>query len=116
MTISARGITKYLNGEIEFMHLDEWDRERRTFLRLKKIEFFSHYKKWKTFRVWKRLMRTNIMKECARMISDKYMLLDRTLRKPLLEMRGICCNLETLQFFEHRFTTSLKLEEIVRIA
>ena len=34
MTISARGITKYVKGEIEFMHLDEWDREKRTFLRL----------------------------------------------------------------------------------
>jgi dynein heavy chain len=94
MTISARGITKFLNGEVEFQNLDDFVRERATYNRLQQIDFFKTYKKWKTFRVWKRLMRTNIMRECARVISSKLFYLDRTLRKPLLEIRGMCCKLE----------------------
>lgn len=56
-------------------------------------------------------MRRNIMKECAKVISSKLFYLDKTLRKPLLEMRAMCCRLEGIVFFEHRFMNTVELEE-----
>ena len=62
-TISARGITHYINGEQEFMTIEEWERESKMFAQLKEIEFFKIYKIWKSFSLWKKFMRRNIMKE-----------------------------------------------------
>jgi dynein heavy chain len=93
MTISVRGITKYVDGGIEFQEIGTWERERTTFLKLKRIGFFKTYKMWKTFCVWKRLMRHNIMSECAKLIHLKIFYLDRNLRKPLLDIRTFCCRL-----------------------
>ena len=90
MTISARGLTKYMNDEIEFQSLEEWEKEKNAFNQLKSIEFFKIFKLFKSYNLWKRLARRNIMKECTKVISNKLYCLDRTLRKPLLEIRNYC--------------------------
>jgi dynein heavy chain len=61
MTISARGITHFLDDEATFLTIEEWEREARMFGKLCGIEFFKKYKLWKNFFLWKRLMRRNIM-------------------------------------------------------
>jgi dynein heavy chain len=61
MTISARGITHFLDDEATFLTIEEWEREARMFGKLRGIEFFKKYKLWKNFFLWKRLMRRNIM-------------------------------------------------------
>ncbi len=61
MTISARGITHFLDDDATFLSIEEWERESRLFYRLNEIEFFLKYKLWKNFFLWKRLMRRNQM-------------------------------------------------------
>ncbi len=61
MTISARGITHFINEEANFMTVEEWEREAKMFHQLLEIEFFKKYKKWKSFSLWKKLMRRNLM-------------------------------------------------------
>jgi dynein heavy chain len=95
--------------------LDDWEREKRAFMRLKEIEFFKNYKKWKSYNVWKRLTKRNIMKECAKIIGSKLYQLDRTLRKPLLEIRSFCYLLEGISLFEHRFLSPVSADELAKI-
>ena len=49
MTISARGITHFVEGEAIFMTIEEWEREVKMFHKLRNIQFFKNYKKWKNF-------------------------------------------------------------------
>jgi dynein heavy chain len=63
MTISARGITHFVGGEATFMTIEEWEREARMFHQLLEISFFKMYKKWKSFSLWKKLMRRSNMKK-----------------------------------------------------
>jgi hypothetical protein len=37
MTISSRGITYFLKGAGEFIRIEDWEKEARLFLKLKKI-------------------------------------------------------------------------------
>lgn len=62
MTISARGITHFVDDEATFMTIEEWEREAKMFHHLQKIQFFMIYKKWKSFSLWKKLMRRTNMK------------------------------------------------------
>ena len=54
-------------------------------------------------------MRTNIMRECAKEISGKLLYLNKTMRKSILEMRSLCCKLEGIELFDHRFIEAVKL-------
>ena len=65
MTISARGITHFVDKEAIFMTIEEWEREVKMFHKLRSIEFFKNYKKWKNFSLWKKLMRRCIMNNCS---------------------------------------------------
>lgn len=54
MTISARGLTHFVDDEAKFMSIEEWEREVKMFHRLRKISFFVKYKMWKNFSLWKK--------------------------------------------------------------
>ncbi len=70
MTISARGVTYFINDEAVFKTIEEWERESQMFYKLLDIEFFKQYKKWKNFSLWKKLMRRNMMRECSHVLSQ----------------------------------------------
>ena len=80
MTISSRGITHFVDGEGTFLTLDEWEREYTLYQKLRKIEFFSKYKIWKNFLLWKRLMRREKMKEYSMNLGKDLFMLDLHLR------------------------------------
>ena len=90
MTISARGITHFIDDEATFLTIEEWEREVTMFQKLKKIKFFKEYKRWKTFALWKHLMRRNMMKKTSQHLSQELFILDINLREPLLKIRRIC--------------------------
>lgn len=69
MTISSRGIQQYHDGDIRFLSMEEWQREFKLYEKIIKIEFFKNYKIWKSFSVWKKLMRQNIMQKCRKVLS-----------------------------------------------
>ena len=87
LTISSRGVTYYTDGVTEFLTLEEWDREYNLYKRLKKINFFNQYKKWKNFSLWKNLRRRNMIKDRGDFLKSQLFILDDTLREPLLSLR-----------------------------
>ena len=87
LTISSRGVTYYTDGSTEFLSLEEWDREYNLYKRLKKINFFNQYKKWKNFSLWKNLRRRNMIKVRGEFLKGQLFILDDTLREPVLSLR-----------------------------
>ena len=61
MTISARGITHYVDNVGEFIKIEQWEKEMKQFQKLGQIGFFKEYKLWKNFYIWNKL---GISKRC----------------------------------------------------
>ena len=59
-TISIKGLCHYVGGyPIEFISLANWLKERDTYDRIKDLEFFNRFRKWKTLNMWKRNVTRN---------------------------------------------------------
>ncbi|KAF5218447.1 dynein heavy chain [Trypanosoma cruzi] len=63
-TVSAAGVTKFSGHEAEFIELHTWERDCRIFNQLRQLEVFRDYKKWKSFIVWRGLVRNHAMSNC----------------------------------------------------
>lgn len=87
LTISARGVTHFINKEAIFLTLPEWEREYKLYDKLKQINFFAKYKKWKNFSLWKNLRRRNMITERKSHLESELFILDRILMDPLLKIR-----------------------------
>jgi len=87
MTVSARGIVHYINGEYNFVGVAEWEREVRIYQKIKQIPFFDKYRTWKTFSTWKTLMRRTMIFKTSDFLNRELFLLDGKLSKPLLDIR-----------------------------
>ena len=111
MTISARGITHFVDDEAIFMTIEEWEREVKMFHKLRNIPFFKNYKKWKNFSLWKKLMRRCIMNNCSQILRKELFLLDKHLRDPIWKLRHLCLNLQKQEFFYSGYTEPNKIED-----
>ena len=63
MVISKRGLTKYLNSEVEFMKFEQFLEEQKIFNRLNRIDYFRLYTRKKYFQIWKKFTSMVIFKE-----------------------------------------------------
>ena len=93
------------------MTIEEWEREVKMYHKLREFPFFKKYKIWKNFSLWKKLMRRNIMKDCSNVLSQQLFVLDKHLRRPLVEIRNICLHISKLEYMDLSFTEPVKYEE-----
>lgn len=110
-----QGITHFIDGEANFMTVEEWEREAKMFHQLLEIEFFKIYKKWKSFSLWKRLMRRNMMKECSQVLNQQLFSVDRNLGPALLKVREFCLISQEIRYLEINMTEPSRYEEYKRI-
>lgn len=94
MTISSRGIVHAVDGEENFVSLDEWEREYKIFSKLKYIKFFKHYKLWKNFMLWRKLRRRTNFKKKKNYLENNLFLIDDRLGNPLLEIKEACFEIQ----------------------
>lgn len=67
-TISKKGLCFYIdNAPKEFQQLNDWLEERSSFDRIKSLNFFRQFRKWKTLKMWNKI----IMKEKLFYISEQ---------------------------------------------
>lgn len=69
LTISSRGVTHFVKGEVHFLTLDQWEREYHIFNKLKKIQFFRQYKLAKSYHFWKNFRRRSMMIQKASVLN-----------------------------------------------
>ena len=54
-TISVKGLCHFKDGRpIEFTDLNKWLKERETYYKIKKLNFFENFRKWKTIKLWRK--------------------------------------------------------------
>jgi dynein heavy chain len=111
MTISIRGVTHYSNGELDFISLQEWQRDQEMYRKIIMIPFFERYGHWKMFSVWKRVMRDQRFRKCAKTLNSNLFILDRTLRDSLLQVRKHCIKITEYKLIDYEAGTTYTLEE-----
>lgn len=111
MVISKRGLTKYVEGVGEFLSMEAFNAEARTYQRLMEIDYFKTYKKWKNFSVWKRLTKMNRLKECIRAIDNSILLSDETIKEGIQAVHLKCREVEALSIFYNQIMTVMTLAQ-----
>lgn len=89
-TVSASGVTKFDDGEAEFMELKSWEREHKIFHKLIQFSVFRNYKTWKGFYVWRQLTRRTTVVLYRNFLSDNLFHLHPNLSSTLRDVRRIC--------------------------
>ncbi|RKP20476.1 dynein heavy chain 6, axonemal, partial [Rozella allomycis CSF55] len=97
-TLSAKGVTHFVQGKAEFTALHQWIREYHLFNKIIKIPFFSKYRSWKCFTSWRKHVRGKKIDEAKKYLTENLFIVDSRLCKPLLEVRKVCQNFKFLRF------------------
>ncbi|EPY31019.1 dynein heavy chain, partial [Strigomonas culicis] len=89
-TVSASGVTQFVNGAAEFIELPTWERECRVFDRLSELPIFRDYKKWRSFLLWRALVRRQAMTKCSSFLTSNLLYIHPNLSGTLQSVRKIC--------------------------
>lgn len=80
-TVSKKGLCYYVNGKpVEFIELDEWVSEKSSYNKIKGLKFFNRFRKWKTVKMWRKIVLKHRIEECSRNLEDKLFFLNPNMR------------------------------------
>nr|CCA18662.1 hypothetical protein ALNC14_048050 [Albugo laibachii Nc14] len=96
-TMSMEGITHFTASHSEFWTLQLWEIEYARFHAMLQIPFFKQYKKWKTFTVWKRMIRYCKIRSAKRALTTKLVTAMPFLQNPILQLRKLCLQIGELE-------------------
>lgn len=65
-TISPQAVIHTYNGEVEYLELERWEQEYLYHRALSRISIFAIFRKWKSFNVWRKNVRTKKISMCRR--------------------------------------------------
>lgn len=99
-TLSYRGIAHYNKGEVNFLTLEDWEREAYLYKKFKMIPFFAKYRKWKSFAIWMKRRRATMMEEVKLILERNLPFLDSDLQEGFLSMRQKCATLSKLDILD----------------
>nr|CCC95695.1 unnamed protein product [Trypanosoma congolense IL3000] len=91
-TVSAAGVTKFSGHEAEFIEIQTWERDCRIFNQLRKLNVFCEYKKWKSFLLWRILVRNHAMTNCRNFLTKNLFHVHPHLSPALQAVQRICLN------------------------
>merc|ERR1711933_523773 len=63
------------------------------------IPFFNRFKKWKTFKIWKKRIQGDKVKLCNKVMNSNLFILNKHLRGPLFQIRKLCCSITEWKLF-----------------
>ena len=86
-------MTHYSNGELDYISLQEWQRDQEMYRKIIRIPFYEKYRRWKMFSMWKSVMRRQKFRAAQKVLNNNLFVLDPTLRDSLLAVRALCCKI-----------------------
>ena len=86
-TLSKEGVTIYRDRVSQFTPLAQWERETLLFNKIIHIRFFTLYRRWKAFTVWRRGLSGGKMGHAKERLSNSLFCLCAPLREALLTVR-----------------------------
>jgi hypothetical protein len=116
-TFSRAGVTHFVGkgGDSEFTSLEQWEREYRLFGQLYSIPFFSKYRTWKSFTVWKKGVRRDKADTAAKSLKGGLFMMNPILRVSLLRLRRLCVEVNEWKLFEYDPAKTYDLDEFVEL-
>jgi len=87
--MSRQGLCYYVGAKpVEFIKLAHWLKERENYDEIKRLNFFTKFRKWKTLKMWKKNVIKHKTQLHAKQLEEKLFILNPILRKTLLEYRA----------------------------
>lgn len=53
-TMSSQGVTSFHEGHMEFVSLEQFERDYFLYRQLSRLRMFRLFREWKAFRIWRR--------------------------------------------------------------
>lgn len=110
-TLSGEGVTHFTDSQAEFTPMNLWEHEFRIFSKMKSISFFSKFRLWKNFTMWKRNVHSAKRKISSEFLQSQLFILNNRLRESLLKVRQMCINLGSRRLIQTDRTKTFTLEE-----
>ncbi|XP_053711973.1 dynein axonemal heavy chain 6-like isoform X3 [Synchiropus splendidus] len=109
MKICYGGVISMSKDESDFVTHERWNKEYDYHCKLSRISFFSLFKKWKPFYIWRKNVRTKKLLVARNILQKSLFIVNKYLSPALVEIRRMCCQIsETdLCHLEGRHTYTL---------
>ncbi|KAH0628435.1 hypothetical protein JD844_009590 [Phrynosoma platyrhinos] len=95
-TISPNAIIHTCNGEVEYLELQRWEQEYLYHRALSKITIFAIFRKWKSFNVWRKNVRSKKINMCRRALQKNLFIVNACLRPAILNIQEMCYQISDL--------------------
>lgn len=83
-TVSKKGLCYYVNSKpVEFIELEEWVVEKQNYQKIKNLNFFNRFRKWKTVKMWRKIVLRHSIEESSKNLEEKLFFLNQTMRQCL---------------------------------
>jgi dynein heavy chain len=112
-TLSRAGITHFHGVDSEFTPLDQWEREYSLFNKMRDIPFFSKYRSWKSFTVWKSNVKGQHLAAARDALSSNLFIFIPALRDALMTIKNLCAEVNKLRLIEVKTERTQTLAEFV---
>lgn len=89
-TVSSAGVTQFTGNSAEFAELSTWEREFRIFHEIRALPVFSNYKRWKSFIIWRSLVRRHAINNSRDFLTKNLFHVHPNLSVALREVRRLC--------------------------
>lgn len=90
-TLGLVGLVRMRNDdETEYIKLDRFEQEYKTFGRLLNINTFKNFRKWKAFIVWRKNVKYRKFLQCKQVLEEMLFIVNSSLRPALLNVREMC--------------------------
>eukprot|EP00741_Cyanophora_paradoxa_P000409 tig00000404_g400.t1 len=114
-TISASGVTHFVNGIADYTPLDQWKREQYLFGLIMEIPFFRMYKSWKSFTIWRKTIRDKKIVHCKGVLEKSLFILNPVFRQSLLEVRELCSKIAKMKLQASKSGVTFTLMEYLKV-
>uniref|UniRef100_A0A1B6CU24 AAA+ ATPase domain-containing protein n=1 Tax=Clastoptera arizonana TaxID=38151 RepID=A0A1B6CU24_9HEMI len=110
LTISTKGVTHHLQGNMSFTRIDEWARDYDMYLGLIKIKSFALYTLRKCFYVWHKNITWFKFMSAREYLSENLFIISPAINQALLETTALCYKMIPKTYLETSFVEKNMLE------
>jgi hypothetical protein len=93
-TMSAQGVSQFNGGEATHVSLNDFERGYFLYKQVAKMRFFSRFRAWKVFRMWRIGILRSKRRAAAKALQEQLFCLDDRFRPTLCTIRAACVDAE----------------------
>ncbi|GLC55095.1 hypothetical protein PLESTB_000943200 [Pleodorina starrii] len=114
-TMSAKGVTHFVDGVGDFISLEQFEREYALYRQLLRFRMFAQYRLWKSFRVWRRFVSGRKARSAKAALQSCLLTLNPVFHLALVRLRTSCHELRQLRLHAAERGRLYSLPELVSL-